>query len=191
MRFVKLLKIFFVLVVPLLLLTCFVVLATGATPYKVYVIHTGSMSPTIPSGSAVLVHEGHYRVGQVVTFTEDGLTVTHRLVSISSSGLTTTKGDANTTADPWHVPTKQIVGGVVFAPRYVGYVIIYLKNPLGLVSVLIALLTLWQVWSLTGTYTPAAKHSEASASGEPLEESGPVLPSLDEASTAPSVGASR
>jgi hypothetical protein len=62
---------------------------------------------------------------------------------------------------------------------------------LGLVSVLIALLTLWQVWSLTGTYTPAAKHSEASASGEPLEESGPVLPSLDEASTAPSVGASR
>jgi signal peptidase I len=189
MGYVKLLKIFFVLLVPVLLLACFVVLATGAAPYKVYVIHTGSMSPTIPSGSAVLVHEGHYRVGQVITFSEDGLTVTHRLVSISSSGLTTTKGDANLTADPWHVPTSQIVGGVVFAPRYVGYVIIYLRSPLGLASVLIAALILWQIWSLTGD-AAVANDPKKPASGESLgeSESGPVRPRVDEAATAPSMG---
>ena len=80
----KFLKISLLLLVPVLLLASFVVLTTGAASYRVYVIHTGSMSPHIPSGSAVLVHEGHYRVGQVITFTEDGLTVTHRLVSINS-----------------------------------------------------------------------------------------------------------
>jgi len=147
-RYVKFLKTFLMLLVPLLLLASFAVLATGVAPYKVYVIHTGSMSPNIPSGSAVLVHEGHYRVGQVITFTEGGLTVTHRLVAINKEGLVTTKGDANPTNDPWHFPKSQIIGGVVVAPRYVGYWITYFRNPLGLVSVLLAAVALWQIWTL-------------------------------------------
>jgi signal peptidase len=154
---VKTFKTFVALLVPLLLAACIVVLATGAVSYKVYVIHTGSMSPTIPSGSAVLVDEGHYHIGQVITLTEDGLTVTHRLVSISSGGLTTTKGDANRTADPFHVPTSQIIGGVVFAPRDVGYGIIYLKSPLGLASLVLGILIIWQIWALTGGDVANAK----------------------------------
>lgn len=150
----KFVKIGLLLLVPFLLLASLVVLITGAASYRVYVIHTGSMSPNIPSGSAVLVHEGHYRVGQVITFTEDGLTVTHRLVSIDSEGIITTKGDGNPTNDPWHVPKSQIIGGVVVAPRYVGYWIMYFKNPLGLASVLLAVLALWQIWSLTSREDP-------------------------------------
>lgn len=150
----KFLKIVALLMVPLLLLTTIVVLATGAIPYKVYVINTGSMSPNIPPGSAVLVHEGHWRVGQVVTFVEDGLTVTHRLVSISPQGLTTTKGDGNVSVDPWHVPKSQIIGGVVVAPRYLGYWITYFRDPLGLASLVLVVLALWQIWSFTGEHTP-------------------------------------
>jgi len=146
---VKFIKVGLLLVIPLLLLSTLVVLATGAIPYKVYVIHTGSMTPTIPPGSAVIVHEGHYQIGQVVTFTENGLTVTHRLVSINAQGLTTTKGDANATVDPWHVPKSQIVGGVVAAPRYLGYWITYLKSPLGLGSVVLVVIVLWQVWTIS------------------------------------------
>lgn len=145
----KIIKVGLLLAMPLLLLATFVVLATGAIPYKVYVIHTGSMTPTIPSGSAVIVHEGHYRIGQVVTFSENGLTVTHRLVSINAQGLTTTKGDANATVDPWHVPKSQIVGGVVAAPRYLGYWITYLKSPLGLGSIVLIIFVLWQVWTIS------------------------------------------
>ena len=156
----KLLKIFLALLAPVLLLACFVVLATGVTPFKVYVIHTGSMNPTIPPGSAVLVHEGRYHIGQVITFTEDGLTVTHRLVSISSTGLTTTKGDGNPTIDPWHVPKSQIIGGVVLAPRYVGYWITYLKNPLGLTSVLITVAAVWQLWSFEDGTNPREEESD-------------------------------
>lgn len=95
------------------------------------------------------MREHRYHVGQVITFTEGDLTVTHRLVSISKDGLTTTKGDANGTADPWHVPTRQIIGEVVAAPRYVGFVLIYLKNPIGLASLAIVVFLWWQIWSLT------------------------------------------
>ena len=150
LRYVKFIKVGLLLVIPLLLLATFVVLATGAVPYKVYVVNTGSITPTIPPGSAVIVHEGHYRIGQVVTFRENGLTVTHRLVSINAQGLTTTKGDANATADPWHVPKSQIVGGVVAEPRYLGYWITYLKSPLGLGSIVLIILVLWQVWKFAG-----------------------------------------
>ena len=146
----KLLKVVLLLLVPLTALAAFVVVASGALPYKVYVVHTGSMTPTIPSKSAVIVREHQYHVGQVITFTEDGHIVTHRLVSISASGLTTTKGDANRSVDPWHVPTRQIIGGVVAAPRQVGYWLVYLKNPVGLASLLLSLLVCWEIWSFAG-----------------------------------------
>ena len=168
----KFLKIFLVLLVPVLLLACIVFLTTGAGSYKAYVIHTGSMSPTIPSGSAVLVHEGHYHVGQVITFTEDGLTVTHRLVSISAAGLTTTKGDANSTNDPWHVPKSQIIGGVVLAPRYVGYAITYLKDPLGLGSVLLGVLFIWQISAMMRTDEPKGEETNGSTPRKPRKRVG-------------------
>jgi signal peptidase len=145
---VKLLGIFLSVLVPLLAVAAIGVYASGSLPYKVYVIHTGSMAPTIPPKSAVVVRQGTYHVGQVVIFTEDGLTVTHRLISIDANGLITTKGDANATADPWHVPQSQIVGGVVTTVPELGYWLIYLKNPMGIASVLLILLVLWQIWSI-------------------------------------------
>jgi signal peptidase len=148
MRHVKFIKVVLLLVVPLALLLTLLVSTTGAISFKVYVVHTESMSPTIVPGSAVIVHEGHFQIGQVITFVESGQVVTHRLVSISNLGLITTKGDANPTTDPWHVPKGQIIGGVVAAPRYVGYWITYVKNPAGFGSFLLLFFALWQIWSL-------------------------------------------
>jgi signal peptidase len=139
--------------VPLLVVAAVAVFVSGVLPYKVYVLHTGSMTPTVPSKSAVIVHEHQYNVGQVVTFTEDGQTVTHRLISINAKGLITTKGDANATADPWHPPKSQIIGGVV--PE-LGYWLVYLKSPLGAASVLLAMLAIWQIWALGSSAPPAA-----------------------------------
>jgi signal peptidase len=148
---VKWLKRFVFIVVPLVLVAGFAAFASGALPYKVYVVHTGSMSPTIAPKTAVIVREHQYHVGQVVTFVENGETVTHRLVSIDANGLITTKGDANATADPWHVPQSQIVGGVVKTLPEVGYWLVYLKHPYGLASVVLAMLVIWQIWALGST----------------------------------------
>jgi signal peptidase len=151
-----------------LILAAFAVVATHALPYRVYVVHTGSMSPTIPSTSAVVVRVGEYHVGQVVSFeTPDGV-VTHRLKAIRSDGVITTKGDANATADPYELTTKAIVGQVVASPRMVGYWLVFLKNPLGLATVLLGALVLWQLWSLA-----SADDEEDGSTATRILESGP------------------
>jgi len=152
---VKRLKKVLLVSVPLLVIAAVAVFVSGVLPYKVYVLHTGSMTPTVPSKSAVIVHEHQYHVGQVVTFTEDGETVTHRLISINAAGLITTKGDANATADPWHPPKSDIIGGVVATMPKVGYWLVYLKSPLGAGSVLLAMLAIWQIWALGSSAQPA------------------------------------
>jgi signal peptidase len=129
----------------------FAMYETGNLPYRVYVVHTGSMYPTIPPESAVVVREGDYRVGQVVSFVEHGNVVSHRLLAIHPDGTITTKGDANATADPWHVPVSNIIGGVVAAPRHLGYLLTYLKLPTGAASIVLALVCLWQIWGLAGS----------------------------------------
>lgn len=123
---------------------------SGDLPYRVYIVHTGSMSPTIPPESAVVVREGHYRVGNVISFRVDGAVVSHRLLAIHPDGTIVTKGDANRTADPWHVPVSNVIGGVVAAPRHLGYLLMYVRTPMGLGSILFAFLCLWQIWALAG-----------------------------------------
>lgn len=86
-------------------------LATGA---QVVVFKTGSMSPTMPTGSAAIslpVTADQIRVGDVITVTRPGesLPVTHRVVDLGPmdgpSREITLKGDANAEPDsrPYHV----------------------------------------------------------------------------------------
>ncbi|QNE46561.1 signal peptidase I [Glaciihabitans sp. INWT7] len=154
-------------VIPLLVAVAFVLAATGALPYKLYVVHTGSMSPTIPSRSAVIVREHQYRVGQPIAFLADGTVITHRLMSINADGTITTKGDANETPDPWQVRTGAIIGGVVASPPELGYWLTYLKNPLGLASILASAVLLWQIWSLTGAAAQDSPSASSSAGRSP------------------------
>ncbi len=143
--------------IALLLVLCaglFALRETGNLPYRVYIVHTGSMVPTIPPESAVVVREGQYHVGEVVSFVEHGNVVSHRLMAIHPNGTITTKGDGNRTADPWHVPVSNIIGGVVAAPRHLGYLLTYLRLPEGAASILLALLCLWQIWALAGEVSP-------------------------------------
>lgn len=149
--------------VPLALLTVvgalFALELVGGLPYRVYVVHTGSMSPAIPSRSAVLVRTDHYRVGQVITFRENGLTVTHRLVGFDRSGAAITKGDADRSPDPWRVPRAHIIGGVVAAPHLVGFALVYLRQPLGAASLALALLAVWQTAGLARALQQAERSS--------------------------------
>ena len=126
-----------------------VLLATGVLPYKVYIVHTGSMTPTIPSRSAVIVREGAYHVGQVITFVSRNGIVTHRLIARKADGVLVTKGDANRTADPGSTTASQVIGGVVAAPRMLGYWLVYLKNPMGAASLFLTILCLWLIYSIT------------------------------------------
>lgn len=135
------------------------------SPYRVYIVHTGSMGQTIPSRSAVFVQEGEYKVGQVVTFKMHGEVVTHRLVSIGSDGNITTKGDANASEDTTHPPTSDIIGGVVKAPKHLGWMIVFFKQPSAWLMFISAGLCIWMIWS---PYEEPTTESESEPEAEPL-----------------------
>jgi signal peptidase len=153
-----------------------VLLVSGVLPYKVYVVHTGSMSPTIPSKSAVIVKKGVYRVGQVVSYQSSNGVVTHRLIKRSSDGMLVTKGDANRTADPGAVSPSKVIGGVVAAPRMLGYWLMYLKNPAGLASLLLTMICLWLIYS---TSTEYSNRQQAEAVQPPTSSDVPTGQAVD------------
>jgi len=152
-------------VVPIGIVVAAVLALSGS--YKVYVIHTGSMTPTIPSRSAVLVHKDHYHVGQVVSFETTAGIVTHRVVKRNIDGSLTTKGDGNKDNDVNVVEPASVIGGVVAAPRELGYWIRYLQNPLGAGSVIFAVICIGLIWSIASESSSTLDTSTVTADSNP------------------------
>ena len=140
-------------------------LASGKLPYEVYIVHTGSMSPTIPPRSAVIVKKGVYHVGQVISFESPNGVVTHRLIRRTAAGTLVTKGDANKTADPGTTAPAQVIGGVVAAPRMLGYWLQYLKDPAGLASLFMLIVCFWLIYSITVELPRASRRRRRGSRG--------------------------
>jgi signal peptidase len=102
---------------------------SGATPYTVL---TGSMTPTYPPGTLVVVRPVDPKsidTGDAITYQlESGkpAVVTHRVVSQGFDGrgdvVLRTQGDANESLDPDPVRAVQVKGEVWYAVPYLGYV---------------------------------------------------------------------
>lgn len=117
------------LVVALALVLVVVPKLSGSTPLTVL---TGSMEPTLPPGTLLVVRPvdtADVRVGDVVTYQiESGRpeVISHRVVEVASSsdGSTTfvTKGDANGSADEAPVRPEQVRGELWYSVPWVGYV---------------------------------------------------------------------
>lgn len=100
-----------------------------------YVVSSGSMEPTIGTGSFLVVRllgpiaRQSVEVGDVITFRageERTTLVTHRVVATETSNGTSTymtKGDANPAADAARVAADDIVGTRAFDVPYLGYAI--------------------------------------------------------------------
>ena len=117
------------LVLALGAITIAVPAAVGGMPLSVL---TGSMRPTYPPGTLVVIKPAapeEIGVGDVITFQiESGkpAVATHRVIARSTDSGTgevrfTTQGDANNTPDPEQVQTAQIRGKVWYAIPYLGW----------------------------------------------------------------------
>ncbi|MDQ0574512.1 signal peptidase I [Agromyces albus] len=121
---------------------------------SVILFSTGSMTPTIPAGSAALVREipaSEVEVGDVVTVDRpDALPITHRVVAIEGTGAVrelTLRGDANPTDDPFPYSVSH-VREVIFSVPGIASAIDAAGNPVPLatVTVLMAGLVTWAFW---------------------------------------------
>ena len=115
----------------------------GITPYTVT---SGSMEPNIHTGSLCFVNTRtdyeDIEVGDVVVFsTATGSKVTHRVISITDDGFET-KGDNNDNSDGVSTTKSNFYGKTLFSIPYLGYAVVYLKQPV-VVAVVIILCLGW------------------------------------------------
>lgn len=80
--------------------------------YEPYRILSGSMEPTLTIGEIVLIdtNDREIDVGEIIAFSEGRHVVIHRVQEMKGSGLYTTKGDANPTADFDAVRQTEVIG---------------------------------------------------------------------------------
>ena len=92
--------------------------------YEVYNIVSGSMAPSIPQGSLVLVRPADWREiapGDVIAFDRAGAVVTHRVTQLREGERAfVTKGDANVEEDMAPVPFEDLIGRVERHYPYLG-----------------------------------------------------------------------
>ena len=130
-------------------------------PYQALVVRSGSMSPTIPTGSVVFYRKENaakVKVGDVIVFDKPGQQnekVTHRVFKISNGPTGryfTTKGDANGAPDDWRVPAVGTGWVANFHVPTLGYVLADLQSTtarlllLVIPALLLGLITLYEIW---------------------------------------------
>ncbi|MBU4353626.1 signal peptidase I [Patescibacteria group bacterium] len=106
--------------------------------YKFLVVQSGSMTPTIKTGSVVMVKPAdNYKIGDIITFGEMSKTktpTTHRIVemrAVEGKYLYTTRGDANNAPDQNEASQDKVIGKVLFNIPYVGYAVAEARKPVG------------------------------------------------------------
>ena len=112
--------------------------------YSVYSVDSGSMEPTIKTGSLIYVRHyvnfEDYVVGDVVTFSDlqRENSFTHRIVAVDTEKRTfTTKGDANEENDLSPSDFFYAVGKVEFAIPYLGFAAAFLRNKVVKIAVML------------------------------------------------------
>jgi signal peptidase len=95
------------------------------------IIMTGSMEPTIPVGSIVIIKKVNpedIKVGDIITFKAGELTVMHRVIDKIVENNTyyfRTQGDANNVPDPWIVKPEDVYGALLLTIPFYGYLFHY------------------------------------------------------------------
>jgi signal peptidase I len=139
-------------------------------PYQALIVRSGSMSPTIPTGSIVVytkIASAKVKVGDVIVFSKpDDPTekVTHRVYQIGHSATGeyfVTKGDANGTPDDWRVPAVGTGWIARFHVPSIGYALVYMQSTLArllllvIPAVLLGAITLYEIWQDHARGAPA------------------------------------
>lgn len=108
---------------------------------RLYVVQSGSMSPTISTGSIAVTDQtrqnsSDLKVGDIITFSgmnEDDIPITHRIVEITEDNGYITKGDANDSPDSRVIYPREVLGKVLFSIPLLGYPVGFAKTQTGFV----------------------------------------------------------
>lgn len=105
--------------------------------YKPAIVLSGSMEPTIETGSIVLIDKNDTEdiaKGDIIAFNVDNTFITHRVTKIDDEGIHT-KGDGNQTADLWVLQQDDVVGKTAYWIPKAGYIASWLTSKKGMIIV--------------------------------------------------------
>lgn len=126
-----------------------------------YVILSGSMEPTIKTGSLCFINKQvdvqEIKKKDVIAFKlDDGTLVTHRVDKINKDGIIT-KGDNNKRVDDGVVTANNYVGKNIFWIPKVGYVVMAFQSTRGKIVLITCVVLLFVVGMLFGDDTKKKK----------------------------------
>ena len=115
------------------LLIVFGCVVLGIGPYKLVGIETGSMTPALRIGDAVIIDKNcdrdKLKVDDIIAYVNhDNVLVVHRIIQVNSDGTFVTKGDYNNAADSGFVNKSQVKGKVSFKIPLIAYPAIKFKQ---------------------------------------------------------------
>jgi len=129
--------------VALVMLLAIVILFAPRLGWHIDSVQSGSMSPSIDVGGAVVsrpVEPDAIKIGDIITYRSprNGRLTTHRVVGIEENSPLSfrTKGDANENPDSYQVPAANVEGKVIFDVPLLGHVTDFVKTPLGFILML-------------------------------------------------------
>lgn len=112
-------------------------LVSGFFPYHMIGVGSGSMSPEIEKGDAVIIEKlkdsTPLEKGTIIAFRNGNKTIVHRIVGIETiSGINYyhTKGDFNNTEDNLSLTRDDIIGTVHIKIPYLGFPAVYISEML-------------------------------------------------------------
>lgn len=112
-------------------------LVSGFFPYHMIGVGSGSMTPQINKGDAVIIHKLKNNTalekGTIIAFRNENKTIVHRIVGIEMVGGVIyyhTKGDFNNTEDNLALTRDDIIGTVSARIPYIGYPAVYISEVL-------------------------------------------------------------
>jgi signal peptidase len=139
--------------------------------YQTYVVLSGSMEPTIHTGSVIVATAADpntLQVGDIVSFVRPGdeENVTHRIIEIKggAQGRTfVTKGDASGAPDVGEIRFDRLAGKVRVSIPYLGYFFKFIGSPqmrllfIVVPGLLLLATWLWEIWRPEPKARPAAE----------------------------------
>ncbi len=147
----------YILLIPIIIFNFTLIIKSFLNPnetpdffgYKNFVIVSGSMEPTIMTGDVILVKEvpeEQIQTRDIISFTQRGTNVTHRIIEIiEENGVTKykTKGDNNNTEDKEKITYDQIEGKYQFKINQFGIIIAILKSKITLIVLILIIVLLY------------------------------------------------
>ncbi len=105
---------------------------TDILGYRMYIIMSGSMEPTIHVKDAIITKQiDEPQNGDIIAFENGNMITVHRIIKVYTEGdnrLYQTKGDNNNADDPGLVQKTQVKGKVKYVLPFVGRTVLFLQS---------------------------------------------------------------